>query len=200
VKRSASLSLLPLALSGCISFGAKPPPSLISLSSAAQIAEGAAQTISGADALSINVPLSPQAIATNRVAVSTAGTEIAYVKDALWSEPPARLFQRMLAETVTAKTGKVVLDPRQFALSTGPQLSGQLKSFGIQVAYSGAAAGEALVIYDAALSRERGQKVVTRRFEGKSPVGRIDSKSVGPALNLAANAVAVQVADWVAAN
>ena len=35
---------------------------------------------------------------------------VAYVKDAQWVEAPQRLFQRLLSETVAAKTPLVVLD------------------------------------------------------------------------------------------
>ena len=186
-----------LSLGGCISFGGKVPPSLITITPATVIAGGDARTTTAGDAMTISVPLVPQAIAVNRVAVSSGGTAIAYVKDAQWVEPPARLFQRMLAETVGAKTGKVVLDPRQFALASGLQLNGQLRSFGIVVESPGAVSGEAVVTYDAAMSRDRGQKVDTRRFESRVPVARIDALSVGPAINRAANKVASDVADWV---
>lgn len=200
MKHVAAITLLALGLTGCISFGAKPPASLISLSSTSQLASGDARTTAGSDALAIAVPLVPQAIAGNRVAVSTRGVEIAYVKDAAWAEPPARLFQRLLAETVTAKTGKVVLDPRQFAMANGAVLTGQLKNFGISVETSGDTAGEALVVFDAAYSKDRGKKVLTKRFEARSSVATIDSRSVGPALNRAANDVADQVSGWLGSN
>ncbi len=198
VRASLALLLSATLLSACVSFGGKAPASLITLSSASSIPGGTSQTLASADALSIAVPLAPQAIATNRVAVSTGGTAIAYVKDAQWAEPPARLFQRLLAETIGAKTGKTVLDPRQFASATGMQMSGQLRTFGIVVEVDGAKSGEAVVIYDAALSRDRGQHVVTQRFEARVPVARIEAGSVAPALNRAANKVAADVAAWVA--
>lgn len=186
-----------LSLAACVSFGGKVPPSLITITPTTIIAGGDARTTTAGDAMTIAVPLVPQAIAVNRVAVSSGGTEIAYVKDAQWVEPPARLFQRMLAETVSAKTGKVVLDPRQFALASGLQLNGQLRNFGIVVENPGDLSGEAVVTYDAAMSRDRGQKVATRRFEARVPIARIDALSVGPAINRAANKVAGEVAEWV---
>ncbi len=200
MKPFVAIALLSLSLTGCISFGGKPPASLISLSAASQVADGNGRTTNGSDALAIAIPLVPQAIAGNRVAVSARGVEIAYVKAASWAEPPAKLFQRLLAETVTAKTGRVVLDPRQFALANGAMLTGQLKSFGISVEASGDKDGEAVVIYDAAYSKDRGKHVLTKRFEARSNVAVIDSRSVGPALNKAANEVADQVSAWVGAN
>ena len=52
MKRLAPIALL-LPLAGCISFGAKPPPSLLNLSSAASLAPGETQRSPGA------VPQSP---------------------------------------------------------------------------------------------------------------------------------------------
>ena len=187
-----------LTLCGCVSLGGKVPPALITITPAVTISGGDARSTTPADAMTIAVPLVPQAIAVNRVVVSSVSTAIAYVKDAQWVEPPARLFQRLLAETVGAKTGKVVLDPRQFAPAAGLQLNGQLRNFGVVVANSGDVSGEAVVTYDAAMSRDRGQKVDTRRFEARVPIARIDALSVGPAINRAANKVAGDVAEWIA--
>jgi cholesterol transport system auxiliary component len=189
---------LALSLSACVSFGSKVPASLVTLSPATTLPSGTSRTLASNDAMTIAVPIAPQALASNRVAVSSGETAIAYVKDAQWAEPPARLFQRLLAETVSAKTGKLVLDPRQFSAASGMQMSGQLRNFGVVVETPGATSGTAVVTYDAAVSRDRGMKVTTQRFEARVQVSVIDAVSVGPALNTAANQVAVKVADWVA--
>ena len=113
---------------------------------------------------------------------------------AVWVEPPARLFHRVLSETVASKTGKVVLDPRQFSTSAGTMVTGQLRQFGVDAGRS-----EAVIVYDAAMTRAQGGKVDTRRFEARVPVGAVESLPVGRALNEAANKVAGDVADWIAA-
>ena len=120
-------------------------------------------------------------------------TALAYVKDAVWAEPPARLFQRVLSETVAARTGRVVLDVRQLALDQGLQVTGTLSAFGIDPN-----AGAAVVIYDAAMTVDHGRTVRTRRFEARVPLGEIKPDSVGRALNAAANKVAEDVAGWIA--
>lgn len=181
-----------LALSGCFSFGAKPPASLLNLTSSAAVPANDARMVRSGEAITIGVPYVPQAIATTRLAVFTGETAVAYVKDAVFVEPPAKLFQRLLSETVAAKTGSVVLDPRQFALAPGKQLSGGLKAFGID-----ADANEAVVIYDAAYSPDKGASVKTRRFEARVPVAEIEAVAAGAALNEAANKVASEVADWL---
>lgn len=191
MKKPLLATLLILPLAGCLSFGAEPPPSLLTLDPTSPITAGQSQTSSAASSITITVPVVPQEISTNRVPVQATPTSIAYVKDAQWVEPPARLFARLLSDTITARTGRIVLDPGQFTLNPGVRLTGELRQFGMD-----AASSSAVVIYDAALARGEGQ-VEKRRFEARVPVGAIDAVSVGPALNEAANQVAVEVAGWI---
>lgn len=181
-----------LALAGC-GFGPKVPPSLLNLTSAQTVNAGPTQTARAGEAITISVPYVPQALASNRIAVISGETAIAYVKDAQFVEPPAKLFQRLLSETVAAKTGRTVLDPRQFSFAPGQQLSGGLKAFGID-----AQANEAVIVYDAAYSPDKGASVRTRRFEARVPVSEVEANVAGRALNEAANKVAGEVADWLA--
>ena len=188
------LTAAALSLSACVSFGGKAPPLLLNLSSSVSVAANDMRSAGAGEAITIAVPVAPQAIATNRVAVSDGPVAIAYVKDAVWVEPPARLFQRLLADTVAAKTGKVVLDPRQFAVDPGIQLTGSLKSFGID-----ARTKQAVVIYDAAIIRGKGKRVDTHRFEARNSVAEITATASGAALNLAATTIAAEVAAWISA-
>jgi cholesterol transport system auxiliary component len=181
-----------LPLSACISFGAKPPPSLLTLTSASAISASAGRSVNANDAIAVGIPTVPQAIATTRVPVSVNATAIAYVENAVWVEAPARLFQRLLSETIAAKTGKTVLDPKQTALVPAMQLSGQLLRFGVDEASS-----DAVIVYDAVLTRDTGKTVMTRRFEARSKAATITAKPVGEALNLAANSIATEIATWV---
>ena len=181
-----------LPLSACISFGAKPPPSLLTLTATSTLGASAGRAVSANQAIAIAVPVVPQAIATTRVPVSVDATAIAYVENALWVEAPARLFQRMLSETISAKTGKTVLDPKQSALVPALQLSGQLLRFGIDETSS-----DAVIIYDAVLTSDAGKTVMTRRFEARSKAATITAKPVGEALNRAANTIAGEIATWV---
>ena len=179
-------------LSACISFGAKPPPSLLTLTAASTLSASAARAVSANQAITIAVPIVPQAIATTRVPVSVDATAIAYVENALWVEAPARLFQRLLSETIAAKTGKTVLDPKQSALVPALQLSGQLLRFGVDETSS-----DAVIVYDAVLTSDAGKTVITRRFEARSKAATITAKPVGEALNRAANTIAGEIANWV---
>ncbi|WBH15730.1 ABC-type transport auxiliary lipoprotein family protein [Sphingomonas radiodurans] len=186
------IGLAALPLAGCISFGDKPPASLLSLTATEQVAVGQAQSSAGARTISIQVPVVPQALANNRVPVQASATDIAYVKDALWVEPPARLFARLLSDTVSARTGRVALSGAQSLADPGARLSGELRMFGVD-----AASSSAVVTYDAALVRDEGSALEKRRFEARVPVSLIEPAPVGVALNEAANKVAGEVADWV---
>ena len=184
--------LLTVPLSACISFGAKPPPSLMTLSPAAPVPVGAAANSGQARNITIRVPTTPQEIAVTRVPVRATDTSIAYVKDAQWIEPPARLFARLLSDTVQARTGYVVLSNRQSNVDPGAQLTGELRSFGLD-----AASNSAVVTYDASLLRKGATAFDKRRFEARVPVSAIDAANAAAGLNQAANQVAAEVADWV---
>ncbi|WP_242096002.1 MULTISPECIES: ABC-type transport auxiliary lipoprotein family protein [unclassified Sphingomonas] len=186
------LLLAALPLAGCISFAAKPPPSLLTLSADASVPVGQDQSSGTAKSVTIQVPSVPQSLATARVPVQATPTSIAYVKNALWAEPPARLFARLLSDTMTARTGRVVLSGAQSTIDPGARLSGELRSFGLD-----AATQSAVVVFDASLIRVNTTTIEKRRFEAHVPVGAIDATSAAPAISQAANQVAVQVADWV---
>ena len=178
-----------LAVSGCLSFGAKPPPTLMRLTSDAQLA-ASSRTAAAGQAITVVPPSAPAELNTPRVPVRTGATQVAYVKDAQWVEAPSILFARLLSETIAARTGRVVLDPKQFTFDPGQRLTGTLQTFGLD-----ADRMEAVLVYDAAVSR--GESVETRRFEARVPVAALDAASAPAALNQAANQVAAEVAAWV---
>lgn len=179
-----------LGLSGCISFGAKPPPTLLTLAPAQQLAVGTVQSTAGARSIVVQVPATAASLATVRVPVQATPTTLAYLKNAAWAEPPARLFARLLADTLTAG-GTVVLGGVQSIDSPAANLTGELRNFGVD-----ATTREAVVTFDAALTRGRATTIEKRRFEARVPVAVIDGPTVGPALNDAANQVAAEVAGW----
>ena len=188
------LAVAAAPLAGCISFGAKPPPSLMTLTATSAPAAGSQQNSASAKSIVIQVPVTPASIATPNVPVQATPTTIAYVKEAVWAEPPARLFARLLADTVSARSGMVVLSTVQSIGDPSASLAGELRTFGLD-----ATSREAVVVYDAALTRSGATTVEKHRFEARVPVAAIDAASAGPALNQAANQVASEVSDWVAA-
>lgn len=193
--------LAPFVLGGCIRFGAEPPSSLLTLTPAAGIAVGQTADSASAKSITISVPLAAQELAVTRVPVRSGATNIAYLKDAVWVEAPSRLFARLLSDTVSARTGRVVLSVRQSLSDPGARLGGELRQFGLDATTS-----EAVVTYDATLVRDRPapasgarapQTFEKRRFEARVPVAAIDAAAAGTALNAAANQVAGEVADWI---
>ena len=192
--RTPVLALLGTAtLSACVSFGAKPPPFLLTLEADAGPSTGAARTATEAATLTILIPTAPQKLRTQRIPVQQDGASVAYVKDAQWVEAPQRLFQRLVSETVSARSNRVVLDEGQYLTAPGEQLAGQLMEFGVD-----ARTGEAVVVYEAMLVTAGGKNVTQRRFEARENLGGVvEAKPVGEALTRAANKVAVDVAGWL---
>ena len=190
-KTLPALALLAL-LGGCVKFGSNPPPSLLTLDSAAQTPVGQVRSSGSSPTIVVDVPSVSQELAVQRVPVRATDTSIAYIKDAQWVEPPAQLFATLLGDTISARTGHVVLGSSQSAIVPGEELAGSLRDFGID-----AASKEAVVTYDAALMHSSPQSVEKRRFQARVPVNTIDAADAGRALNQAANQVATQVADWI---
>lgn len=190
MKRSILALVAALPLAGCISFGDKPPAQLLTLTAATQIAAGTTLTARPGEAITVLPPSVPQALSTARIPVTSGGTAIAYIKDAQWIEPPNRLFQRVLSETIEARSGRSVLSPRQTAFDPGIRVTGDLSQFGVDEA-----SRSAVVRYDATVARK--DSIQTRRFEARVPVSEIKPAAAGAALNAAANKVAAEVSDWV---
>jgi cholesterol transport system auxiliary component len=180
-------------LSGCIGLGGKSPPFLLTLDPEAAPQAGIARTAAEAATLTILIPTAPQKLRTTRIPVQQDDASVTYVKDAQWVEAPSRLFQRLVSETVAARTSRVVLDEGQYLTAPGEQLAGQLMEFGVD-----ARSNEVVVAYQAMLVSAGGKTVTQRRFEVREPIGgEVEAKPVGEALTRAANRVAVDVADWL---
>ena len=180
-------------MGGLLGGGAKAPPWLLTLTPQAPAPENIARTAGPGESVTIDTPVIPREVRTTRVPVHEGPIAIAYVQDLTWVDTPDRLFQDLLTETVTRMTNRVVLEPNQSTLDPGLTVSGNLTRFGYD-----AQEGMVVVRYDAAVSRSGGTAVTTRRFEAKQPADGT-AATVGSAINTAANQVAMEVAQWVAA-
>jgi len=190
MKIFAPLVLLAM-LPGCISFGAEPPPSLLTLTSAASIAAGTPGEGNLSSAMAVQVPSAPQRLNVTRVPVTTSDSSLAYLKDAVWVEKPAELFRNVLAETIRAHGNRLVVDGGGLEYSATTQLMGELVEMGYDSSSS-----SVLVRYDAVLALPGGV-VRTQRFENRISGVLAEPEAVGAALNTAANQVADEVAAWV---
>jgi len=194
VTASVALALSLGACMGGLLGGGKAPPWLLTLTPQATAPESIARTAGPGEAVTIAIPVIPKEVRTTRMPVHSGPIAIAYVEDLTWVDTPDRLFQDLLTETVTRMTNRVVLDPNQASLDPGITITGNLSRFGYD-----AQEGMIVVRYDAAMARAGGAAVTTRGFEAKDPADGTAS-SVAPAINVAANRVAMEVAQWVGSN
>lgn len=184
---------LVLALAGCVSLGGDPPASLLTLSPEASapvgpgVGSGASQPVIAI--LTIDTPAKLDVL---RVPVAVSDTEIAYLQEAFWVEKPARLFRRLVGETIRSRGKAMVVDGDNTATLATLTLKGTLIDMGYD-----APTQSAVVRFDAVRIDNDG-KITTRRFEARESGVVAETRAVGAALNVAANKVAREVADWVA--
>jgi cholesterol transport system auxiliary component len=183
---------LPLVLAACVNLGGKAPPSMLVLTPAQTVAGGTVKTGAAKEALVVLIPEVPRKLETNRVPVQIDDSNIAYIKDAVWADKPARLMQMLLMETIAAKNGALVLNEVDAGGKAEHYLAGSLLEFGID-----ASRNEAVVIYDA-VRLQNGKAIEKRRFEARSAVAEVRAGTAGAALNDAANMVANDLAAWLA--
>ena len=180
------------ALGACVSFGgAEPPPSLLSLTPDQKLSAGAVRSGPQTGSLVVALPAAPQKLNTIRVPVQTTGTGIAYLKDAVWVDKPARLFHDLLTETIAAKNNRLVLTATEAGGNAQTYVTGELVNFGLD--------GPSLTVtvtYDA-VKMTKDKPVEKKRFEASQSVFAAEPIPVGEGLNEAANKVAAEVADWV---
>lgn len=189
--RGVVVSGISLLLAGCISFGGEAPEMLLTLTSSAASPAGPGASGPKENALLVEEPDAPQQIAVTRIPVQVDDSSVAYLKDAVWVERPARLFRRLLAETVRSKSGRLVMERDDPTIVPAEVLSGTLREFGYD-----AIGGNVTVTFDGIRTLADGT-LETRRFTSR--VADVEAKGVpvGAALNTAANDVAEQVADWL---
>jgi cholesterol transport system auxiliary component len=184
---------LALGLSGCSGLlgGGKPPANLVTLTPEAAEPAQIARSAAAGQAVTIATPTVGRELSTVRVPVQATPTDVQYVANLQLVDAPARLFASLVAETVRRTTNRVVLDPAQTSLDPGLQVTGELRRFGYD-----ASTGQVVVTYDGSQSTAGGSRVETRRFTATAPADGT-AASVGPALNRAANQVALDVAKWI---
>jgi cholesterol transport system auxiliary component len=179
------------SVSGLLGGGGKAPATLLTLTPEAAPTGEFTRAANAGQAVTVSTPVISKELRTTRIPVRVSPTDVQYVTDAQWVDTPDRLFADLVAETIRRTTNRVVLDRGMTGLDPGLIVSGELQSFGYD-----AATGQAVVRFDGALSTAGGTRVETRRFEASAPSDG-SAQSIGPALNRAGNAVALQVANWI---
>jgi cholesterol transport system auxiliary component len=186
-----AVSLTACSLGGLLGGGSKPPVTLVTLTPEAAEPASIARTAVPGQAVTISTPAVERELGTVRVPVQLTPTDVQYVANLQLVDSPAKLFQGLLEETVRRTTSRVVLDPSQTSLDPGLTVSGELQRFGYD-----ASTGQVVVTFDGSLAAAGGNRVETRRFTATAPADGT-AASVGPALNRAANQVALDVAKWI---
>ena len=185
---------LGLALSGCVSFGgAEPPAFLMTLTSSETVAAGQDMQGDPKEGIAVDGIRAPQRLDVLRVPVQVDASSVAYLQDAQWVEKPAILFERLLAETLRARTSRLVIEGPDAEFTAKTRLTGQLSEMGYD-----AGSSSVVVRYDAVLILPDGS-YRTRRFEERVSGVLPEAELVAPVLNDATNTIAAQVSDWVGA-
>jgi cholesterol transport system auxiliary component len=187
----AAAALAGCSLSSLMGGGGKAPTTLATLTPEAPDPGNIARAAAAGQAITIQTPIVSNELRTVRVPVQLTPSDVQYVTNLQWVDSPDRLFQHLLQETVRRTTNRVVLDPAQTGLDPGVILQGELERFGYD-----ASTRQVMVVYNASLSSAGGTQVQTRRFVATAPADGT-GRSVGPALNRAANEVAMEVAKWI---
>jgi cholesterol transport system auxiliary component len=188
---AVTLSLSACSLGGLLGGSSKAPVTLVMLTPEAAEPASIARTAAAGQAVTIETPAVSHELSNVRVPVQVSPTDVQYVADLQLVDTPAKLFQGLLAETVRRTTSRVVLGSGQTSLDPGLTVSGELQKFGYD-----ASRGQVVVTYDGSLAAAGGNRVETRRFTATAPADGT-AASVGPALNRAANQVALDVAKWI---
>lgn len=181
-----------LALTGCISLGGPPPESLLTLSPTARAPAGEGAAGTNRPVVAVLAIDTPAKLDVLRVPVAVSDTELAYLQEAFWVEKPARLFRRLVGETIRARGNAMVIDGDDSSTLATVTVRGTLIDMGYE------AAGSAAVVRFDAVRLDGEGTVTTRRFEARETGVPAEARAVGEALNRAANTVAGEVADWVA--
>lgn len=183
----AALVLLP----GCISLGGKVPAQLLGLTAQSTAPAGTLGVGRIGEALVVLDPETDRRLDVQRVPVQVDDATVAYLKDAVWVERPARLFRRLLAETIRARGQYLVLEDVDKGAGGKIRLAGRLVDMGYD------ARNRSVVVRYDALREDVDGTFASRRFEAVVPGVSPKAERVAPALNKAANDVAAQVAEWV---
>ena len=109
MKKALLPALLAIPLAGCVSLTPEPPEQLLTLTPASTAPSGADVGGTAEAALAVVEPEAEQRLDVTRVPVQVNESSVAYLKDAVWIEKPTRLFRQLVAETIRARGGRLVV-------------------------------------------------------------------------------------------
>lgn len=180
-----------LALAGCLSLGPKVPDQLINFTPREVAAPGTSSSGAVTDAIFVFEPEVEDRLDVNRLPVQIDATSVAYLEDATYVDRPARLFQHLVAETLRARRGGLVVEGEDPGITVRTRLYGRLVEAGYDVRTS-----SVVFTYDAVAVSPDGT-MRQRRFGSTIPGIAAEAAAVAPAMNEAANNVAGEVSGWL---
>ena len=131
--KGAAAAAACLALAGCLSLGAKVPEQLIRLTPDTGVQAGSQTSGQLSDAIVVLDPEADRSLDVLRVPVQVDASSIAYLKDASWVEKPTHQFRALLAETIRASAGVLVVEGGDFETTGKTVVGGRLLRMGYDV-------------------------------------------------------------------
>lgn len=192
--RAAAACACLLPLSGCISLLPETEPSTIYRLELPLTAREAAAP--GAPVISVDRPLAPRALTTDRIALSYEGGRIAYIADTSWASPAPDLVQALVLDALDAHAGLVGSRPDD-GVEARYQLRLDMRAF--EARQIGAGAPEATISLRARLvDGDTRQLVAVRNFDARAQASAERASAIVAAFEQASAQAAQDLAGWIA--
>lgn len=190
----AVLALTPASCSGLLPQGAA-PPKLYTLTPASDFP---ADGIRVSWQLLVDVPASPAALDSERIALSRGPTTIDYFADAAWTDRAPLMLQSLLVQSFE-NSGRIGAIAREsLALRADYILLAEVRDF--EAEYAGAAAPVAHLQLGVKLIRMPDRAIVAQqRFDATAPAAANQMPAIVEAFNTAFHQAARQIVDWTLA-
>lgn len=190
----AVLALIPGSCSSLLPLGG-PPPHLYTLTPASDFPAGGARVTWQ---LLVDLPSSPAALDSERIALSRSSTTIDYFADAAWTDRAPLMLQSLLVQSFE-NSGRIGAIAREsLALRADYILLPEIRDF--EAEYGTAAAPVAHLQLGVKLVRMPERAIVAQqRFDATAPAAANQVPAIVEAFNTAFHQAARQIVEWTLA-
>ena len=189
---AVTVALSGVLLGGCLASTATPPATF-------DLAAPKVMTLTAPRAakfqLVINEPAAVRSLETDRIMVKN-GQQVAYYKDAAWSDRLPRLMQARMVEAFQNAGLVKAVGSRADRLDADYELSTQVQAFQVNVNQGSAEAYASL--YVKIIDGDNGRMVASRGFESRVSTSSKDVGQMVASLNQAFDKVLREAVPWVA--
>ncbi len=196
MKRLAGLAAIAaLALGGCVSLLPKPPPPPAIYS----LRAGAVERMAGPPkdlVIGVTAPEAPRSVAGADIVWRT-GPQIAFMERAAWDGSAPELLQDMLVDTMDRRGGVRAVTRAGGGVRSDANLTWDVLTFEVLEA-DGKLEARIEVVARLIDLRTRAITVV-QRFNANAPISARSGRAAAAALERAAGAATLQIADWAIA-